>query len=41
MEEGKKKLIVYELNEVPLRVLKKFVLNHPKSSFAYLLKKGI
>ena len=41
MEEGKKKLIVYELNEVPLRVLKKFVLNYPKSSFAYLLKKGI
>ena len=41
MKAGKKKLIIYELNEVPLRVLKKFVLSNPKSRFSYLLKKGI
>ena len=41
MEGGKiKKLILYELNEVPSRVLEKFVSNNPDSSFSFLIKNG-
>ena len=35
----KKKLIVYELNEVPIRVLERFVLNNPNSSFFFSIEK--
>ena len=37
----KNKLLLYELNEVPLRVLKLYVKEKPHSSFAYLLNKGL
>ena len=36
-----KKLIIYELNEVPPRLLQKYVKKNPKSCFAKILKKGI
>ena len=40
-DKKRKKLIIYELNEVPIRVLKEFILNNPKSSFSNLVKNGI
>ena len=36
----KKSLILYELNEVPLKLIKKYISLKPKSAFAKLLKKG-
>ena len=34
-------LIIYELNEVPSRLLKKYVFDNPRSNFARVFKKGI
>ena len=35
-----KRIVFYELNEVPKRVLDDFALNHPRSAFARLLSQG-
>ena len=37
----KKKLLLYELNEVPKRILELYVKKYPSSSFATLLKNGV
>ncbi len=34
------KLIIYELNEVPIKVLKKFISDNPRSNISYLCNKG-
>ena len=39
--KGNVKLILFELNEVPKAVIEYYVKQYPKSSFAYLIKKGI
>ena len=36
----KKKLILYELNEVPIKLINKYIEIKPNSSFQYLLEKG-
>ena len=36
----KKKLILYELNEVPIRLINKYIEIKPNSSFKHLLEKG-
>ena len=41
MNKNFKKLIIYELNEVPLKVLNKYIKNFPDSNFSYICKKGI
>ena len=41
MKKELKKLIFYELNEVPLRVLKKYKLTNPKSNLSYICKIGV
>ncbi len=35
------KLIIYELNEIPIRVLNKYMLDYPKSNISYICNKGI
>lgn len=40
IHKNEKKLILYELNEVPKRLIEKYAQLKPNSSFAYLLKKG-
>ena len=41
IQDKPKKLIIYELNEVPLKVLKEYVRTNPKSNFAQITKSGI
>ena len=40
VKDKTKKLIIYELNEVPLKVLKKYIKINPQSNFAKLCKEG-
>ena len=41
MNKELKKLIIYELNEVPIRVLEKYILTNPKSNLSYICKVGV
>ncbi|ABB50377.1 hypothetical protein PMT9312_1318 [Prochlorococcus marinus str. MIT 9312] len=41
MRTNLQKLIIYELNEVPIKVLKKYIKIFPHSNFAYICKKGV
>ena len=41
MKTNLQKLICYELNEVPLKVLKKYIENFPNSNLSYICKNGI
>ena len=41
MNKELKKLIIYELNEVPIRVLEKYLLTNPKSNLSYICKSGV
>src|SRR3954452_17783591 len=37
---GKRRFVLFELNEVPLRVVRQFADRHPDSAFARILAKG-
>ena len=41
IKKSTQKLIIYELNEVPVKVLKKYINNFPNSNLSYIYKNGI
>ena len=41
IKKSAQKLIIYELNEVPVKVLKKYINNFPHSNLSYIYKNGI
>ena len=36
-----RKLIIYELNEIPQKLLEDFILSRPNSSLSYIYKEGV